>query len=76
MESMLISMRKVVLVVLLALFCLMPLGCATSQLGETAAEGSRRHDRNLRLQRHQLTTDIDDILLLSEPSRLSEMRIP
>jgi len=52
-------------------------GCEfLDQPGETAAEGHRRHLRNLRLQRQQFMHDVDYLLLMDEPSRLSEERLP
>jgi hypothetical protein len=46
-----------------------------AQLGETEAEGRRRHLRNKRLNQQQLMEDIDAFLLLDEPSRLTTRRI-
>ncbi len=50
-------------------------GC-WEQMGETAAEGSRRHQRNLRIDGQGLAADIDMFWLLDEPSTLTERRIP
>ena len=47
-----------------------------AQLGETEAEGRRRHLRNQRLNQQQLMADIDKVLLLDKPSKLTERRIP
>jgi hypothetical protein len=47
-----------------------------SQLGESAAEGNRRHRRILRLYQPTLVTDIDQVLFLDKPNRLTERRIP
>ncbi|HUT31627.1 MAG TPA: hypothetical protein VMX13_17695 [Sedimentisphaerales bacterium] len=44
--------------------------------GETAAEGRRRHMRNLALDKQELMSDIDTVLLLDKPSKLSDKRIP
>lgn len=49
-------------------------GCA--QPGETAAEGHRRHKRNLRIDRQELAEDVDTFLLTDKPSKLSNKRIP
>ena len=46
------------------------------QLGESAAEGHRRHRRNLRINHAELMADIDMVLLLDKPSRLTDKRIP
>jgi hypothetical protein len=49
---------------------------AHAQLGETEAEGRRRHLRNSRINQHQLMADLDKIFLLDKPSKLTEKRIP
>lgn len=46
-----------------------------AQLGETEAEGRRRHLRNERLDRQQLMADIDRVLLTDQPSKLTDKRI-
>jgi len=52
-------------------------GCSSyDQLGETQAEGHRRHLRNLRVNRQELMADIDKAILLDKPSRLTDKRIP
>jgi hypothetical protein len=45
-------------------------------MGETAAEGRRRHERNLRINSQQLMADFDMLILLDKPSKLTEKRIP
>jgi hypothetical protein len=45
-------------------------------MGETAAEGRRRHKRVLRIDNQELMADIDKFLLLDKPSKLTELRIP
>lgn len=67
---------KVVLAVILGVFILLPLGCNTAQLGETEAEGARRHRRVQRVNQSELMADIDRVFLLDEPSRLTDKRIP
>ena len=76
MESTKVYVRKVILVVLLSLFFMTLFGCSMSQLGETTAEGNRRHARILRLYQQELVTDIDQMLFLDRPNRLTEKRIP
>jgi len=49
---------------------------AYAQLGETEAEGRRRHLRNQRINQQELLRDIDTILLLDRPSRLTDKRVP
>jgi hypothetical protein len=52
-------------------------GCSLlEQPGETAAEGHRRHLRNLTVNQQNLMSDIDRALLIDKPSRLSDKRIP
>ena len=51
-------------------------GCCCDQPGETAAEGRRRHERVLRINQQEMMVDIDRTLLLDEPSRLTDLRIP
>jgi hypothetical protein len=51
-------------------------GCCCDQPGETAAEGSRRHERVLRINQQEMMVDIDRILLLDRPSELTDLRIP
>ena len=70
------SLRKIALAVILAVLVLLPLGCAMDQGGETAAEGSRRHRRVLRINRQGMLADIDRTLLLDKPSKLTGDRIP
>lgn len=47
-----------------------------AQLGETEAQGRRRHIRNARINQQQLMADIDKVLLLDKPSKLTDKRIP
>lgn len=49
---------------------------ATSQMGETAAEGHRRHVRIHRLNRQSLMEDLDTLFHLDEPSRMTNRAIP
>ncbi len=52
-------------------------GCSTyAQPGETALERKVRHSRIMRASYHQMVEDIDKLLLLDEPSTLSDKRIP
>ena len=72
-----VSMCKVILVVVLCALFLVPLGCRSyEQLGETAAEGHRRHKRTLRINRQEMMNDLDMLMLLDKPSKLTDMRIP
>ena len=55
--------------------CLWVSGCSTTQPGETAAEGHRRHLRNLRINQEELMQDIDRAVLTDQSSKLSQMRV-
>ena len=70
------SVCKVILAVFLSALIFLPFGCSSEQLGETAAEGNRRHLRNLRINQQELMEDADESLLLDQPSRLSDKRMP
>ena len=76
MKSVSVLVRKVVLAIILCALVVLGLGCATDQLGETTAEGHRRHQRNLRLNRQEMMADMDSLLLLDKPSKLTDKRIP
>jgi hypothetical protein len=52
------------------------MACNTAQLGETEAEGNRRHRRVFRIDQSELMSDLDRFMLLDEPSRLTDKRIP
>lgn len=51
-------------------------GCNWQQPGLTRAEVDRRHDRVLRLNGEMALSDLDRVLLLDQPSRLTDKRIP
>ena len=76
MKSVSAFVFKVILAVFLSALIFLPFGCSCSQLGETTAEGKRRHLRNLRIDQQELMEDADESLLLSQPSRLSNKRMP
>lgn len=77
MKSVSVSVCKLILVATVLVFVFMPLGCnSLSQPGETAAEGNRRHNRISRLNQQGMMADIDAALMLDEPSRLTDKRIP
>jgi hypothetical protein len=44
--------------------------------GETVAETDRRHNRILRVNEGNMLRDIDDVLMLEEPSHLTDRRVP
>lgn len=76
MKSILEHISKVTLVILLSILIFLPCGCSPKQMGETAAEGHRRHRRNLRLNQQEMMEDIDMVLLLDKPMKLTDKRIP
>jgi hypothetical protein len=62
-----------VLCVVVLLLC----SCSSyEQPGQTAAEGRRRHERVLRINQQEMMADIDRVLLLDQPSKLTDKRIP
>lgn len=68
---------KAILTVIVFVFILLPSGCKSyEQMGETAAEGRRRHIRNSRLNQQQLMADLDTFMLVDKPSNLTDKRIP
>ena len=72
-----VSVCKVILVIVLCALFLVPLGCRSyNQLGETAAEGHRRHKRALRINHQEMMAELDAAFLLDKPSRLTDRRIP
>lgn len=76
MKSVSVSVYKVILAIILFALIFLPFGCSTEQLGETSAEGNRRHLRNLRINQQESMEDVDGAVLLDRPSRLSDKRIP
>ena len=71
MKNTLISTILGAVLVVLVFVC-----CGCSQLGETEAQGHRRHLRNLRINQQELMEDIDRTLLFDKPSKLTDKRIP
>lgn len=67
---------KTLLAVLFCALIFTLTGCSTQQPGETSFEGDIRHKRNLRLNNQEMMADIDSVLLLKEPSKLTDKRIP
>lgn len=71
------SLRKVSMTIVLSALFLLPIGCNSyDQLGETTAEGHRRHDRVHRINQDEFMADIDTFLLTDKPSKLTDKRIP
>ena len=76
MRSVSSILRKIILTIIFCAFVFVLSGCSSEQLGETEAEGHRRHVRNLRINNQQMMSDIDSFLLLDKPSKLSDKRVP
>ncbi len=72
--------NKVISVILRIVLCVAAfafVGCTSyEQLGETEAEGHRRHIRVMRISRQALMSDIDAVLLIDQPTKLTEKKIP
>ena len=72
-----VSVCKVILVIVLFALFFVPLGCKSyEQMGETTAEGRIRHERALRINRQEMMADLDALMLLDKPSKLTDKRIP
>ena len=76
MKSVSVSVCKVILPVILLVSVFLPLGCSSQQPGETAADGHRRHQRVVRINQQEMMADIDMVLMLDQPSKLTDKRIP
>ena len=77
MKGVSVLVCKAILTIVLFVLVFLPCGCSSyEQMGETAAEGRRRHQRALRIQRQQLMADLDTLMLLDKPSKLTDKRIP
>jgi len=46
-----------------------------TQLGETKAEGRRRHQRVMRINQKALMADLDSFFMVDEPSTLTDKRL-
>ncbi len=51
-------------------------GCSLRQPGETRAEIDRRHSRVLRINNETMLSDLDRMLGLDQPSKLTDRRVP
>ena len=72
-----VSVIVVKIILAIILFVFLPCSCRSyEQMGETAAEGDRRHERNRRIQQQQMMSDLDRFLHLDKPSKLTDKRIP
>lgn len=71
-----LNLRFFALAAAACVFVALLAGCGGRQPGETSAEISRRHDRVLRLNGEMALSDLDKVLLLDRPSKLTDKRIP
>ncbi len=69
-------MYLLLLAVALFVLALASSGCSSQHPGETVAETNRRHGRVLRLNNQMLMSDIDTVLMLDQPSQLTDKRLP
>ena len=69
-----LCLRAVALALALCVIVLSSTGCAG--MGETRAEGRRNFRRTVRLNTAELRSDINMALMLDEPSRLTDRRLP
>jgi len=77
MKSGSFSVCRLILSVILCALVFWPCSCRSyEQPGETTAEGHRRHRRVLRINKQEMMADIDRVLLLDEPSKLTDKRMP
>ena len=77
MKNTYVFVCKVMLGIILCVLVFLPCGCGFfEQPGETAAEGHRRHLRNMRINQQAFMEDIDKVLLIDKPSKLTDKRIP
>ncbi len=58
------------------LFALVWSLCGCTHPGETVAETNRRHLRVLGVNQESMLKDVDAVLLLDEPSHLTDRRVP
>ncbi|MHC4738569.1 MAG: hypothetical protein ACYS9Y_06660 [Planctomycetota bacterium] len=72
--------NKIISTILRIMLCVAAfafVGCQSfEQLGETEAEGRRRHIRVTRINQQALTEDIDRMLLFDQPSTLTDKSLP
>ena len=70
------TFRLFALAVVLCAVVLAFSGCSWQQPGETVAESHRRHKRNVRLDNQTMLSDLDRVLMLDQPSKLTDLRLP
>jgi hypothetical protein len=67
---------RLLAVAVLCIVAMILSGCTWQRPGQTPAEVSRNHSRVLRSNNQLMMSDIDRVLGLDRPSRLTERRIP
>ena len=70
------TMKRTFVLAVLVFLMLWYSGCSFEQPGETVAEGHRRHIRNYRVSQQEMMDDVDTLLMLDQPSRLTERTVP
>jgi len=79
MKDVYLCLQKALLAIGFCVLCVWLSGCNGeffARPGETAAEGHRRHRRALSINKAEMMEDIDKVLLLDKPSKLTDKRIP
>jgi len=72
-----LNLRTLVLAVILGVLVLSTWGCKSWRTpGETSAEARRRRDRIVRANSEQMVSDMEAVLMLDRPSKLSDRRLP
>jgi hypothetical protein len=71
-----VTLRGLILASIVCVLVFLSCGCSRQHAGESVAETSRRHKRILRLNQQGLLSDLEMALMLDEPSRLTDRRIP
>jgi len=67
----------ILLVVMLLSLVVLSTGCGLfNQPGKTAAEVNRDHARTLRVNQQEMMADIDRVLGVDKPSKLTTKRLP
>lgn len=72
-----LNLRALALAFVLGVLVLSTVGCKSwTTPGETSAEARRRRDRIVRANSEQMVSDIEAVLMLDRPSKLSDRRLP
>ncbi len=76
-ETVGLNLRALVLAFVLVVIVLTTGGCKSwTTPGETSAEARRRRDRIVRVNSEQMVADMEAVLMLDRPSKLSDRRLP